>query len=129
MAARIAGVALPNEKQIWVALMSIYGIGKSLSYRILKEVSIESTRHTKDLSEAEVQTLRALIEKQYHVEGDLRREVLGHIKRLKDIGCYRGSRHAKKLPARGQRTKTNSRTVRGNIRHTMGSGRRKLEKT
>lgn len=127
--ARIAGVTLPNDKHIWVALTSIYGIGRSGSLRLLKQVGIESQRKTRDLDEAEIQKLRVTIEKQSRVEGDLRREVFANIKRLKDIGCYRGSRHAKRLPARGQRTKTNSRTVRGNIRRTMGSGRRKLEKT
>lgn len=127
--ARIAGVTLPNNQQIWVALTAIHGIGRSLAYRILAQAKIESARKTSELSEGDVQRLRELIEKQYRVEGDLRREVLSHIKRLKDIGCYRGSRHAKRLPARGQRTKTNSRTVRGNVRRTMGSGRRKLEKT
>ncbi|MDO8621716.1 MAG: 30S ribosomal protein S13 [bacterium] len=127
--ARIAGVTLPNDKHIWVALTSIYGIGRSGSLQLLKQVGIEPQRKTRELNDEEVQKLRMLIEKQSRVEGDLRREVFANIKRLKDIGCYRGSRHAKKLPARGQRTKTNSRTVRGNIRRTMGSGRRKLEKT
>ncbi|MBI4450149.1 30S ribosomal protein S13 [Candidatus Uhrbacteria bacterium] len=127
--ARIAGVTLPNDKHIWVALTSIYGIGRSGSLHLLKQVGIEPHRKTRELNDEEVQKLRMLIEKQSRVEGDLRREVFANIKRLKDIGCYRGSRHAKKLPARGQRTKTNSRTVRGNIRRTMGSGRRKLEKT
>ncbi len=127
--ARIAGVTLPNEKHIIVALTAIYGIGQSLASRILQVTQIAPQTKTKDLSEVDVQKLRALIEKQHRVEGDLRREVLGNIKRMKDIGCYRGSRHAKRLPARGQRTKTNSRTVRGNVRRTMGSGRRKLEKT
>jgi small subunit ribosomal protein S13 len=127
--ARIAGVTIPNEKQSWVALTAIYGIGRSLSYRILKSAEVDPVTKAKDLTEEQVRRLRDIIEKQYRVEGDLRREVMAHIKRLKDIGCYRGSRHAKKLPARGQRTKTNSRSVRGNVRRTMGSGRRKLEKT
>ena len=127
--ARIAGVTIPNEKQIWVALTAIYGIGRPLSYKILGITGIDARTITKDLWEEQVQKLRETIEKQFRVEGDLRREIMGNIKRLKDIGCYRGSRHAKKLPARGQRTKTNSRTVRGNVRKTMGSGRRKLEKT
>lgn len=127
--ARIAGVTLPNDKHIVVALTAIYGIGPSLASRILQTTQIAPQTATKDLNEVDVQKLRGLIEKQYRVEGDLRREVLGNIKRMKDIGCYRGSRHAKRLPARGQRTKTNSRTVRGNVRRTMGSGKRKLEKT
>lgn len=127
--ARIAGITLPNEKHIWVALTAIYGIGPSLARRILATAQIDARTKTGDLREEQAQQLREIIEKQYRVEGDLRREVLAHIKRLKDIGCYRGTRHAKRLPARGQRTKTNSRTVRGNVRRTMGSGRRKLEKT
>ncbi|MDO8598533.1 MAG: 30S ribosomal protein S13 [bacterium] len=127
--ARIAGVTLPNEKHIAIALTSIYGIGRSLALRILEQVKIAPNRKTNTLSDDEVQQLRAFIEKQHRVEGDLRRDVFANVKRMKDIGCYRGSRHAKKLPARGQRTKTNSRTVRGNVRRTMGSGRRKLEKT
>ncbi|MBI4433840.1 30S ribosomal protein S13 [Candidatus Uhrbacteria bacterium] len=127
--ARIAGVTLPNEKHIVVALTAIYGIGRTLAQRVLGQSQIAPNMKTKDLSEDEVQRLRTAIEKQLRVEGDLRRETLANIKRLKDIGCYRGSRHAKRLPARGQRTKTNSRTVRGNVRRTMGSGRRKLEKT
>lgn len=127
--ARIAGITLPNEKHVVVALTAIFGIGRSLAQRVLAQTKIAPTVKTKDLSEEEAQQLRVAIEKQLRVEGDLRRETLANIKRLKDIGCYRGSRHAKRLPARGQRTKTNSRTVRGNVRRTMGSGRRKLEKT
>ncbi|MEK7516368.1 MAG: 30S ribosomal protein S13 [Patescibacteria group bacterium] len=121
--ARIAGVTLPNKK-IYVALTYIYGIGDSLAAKILTETDIDSNTRANELSEAEVSLLKTLIEKNYRVEGDLRREVLSHIKRLKDIGCYRGYRHSRGLPARGQRTKTNSRTVRGNVRRTMGSGRR-----
>jgi small subunit ribosomal protein S13 len=127
--ARIAGVTLPNEKHIVVALTAVYGIGRNLALRTLTTAGIAPHVKTKDLSEGDVQKLRTIIEKQHRVEGDLRREILGNIKRLKDIGCYRGSRHAKRLPAHGQRTKTNSRTVRGNVRRTMGSGKRKLEKT
>lgn len=121
--ARIAGINLPN-KRIEVALTYIYGIGRPRSRRILESLKINRDTRTNDLAPGDVGKLRDLIEKQYKVEGDLRREVLAHIKRLKDIGSYRGSRHAKKLPARGQRTKTNSRTVRGNVRKTMGSGRK-----
>lgn len=127
--ARIAGINIANEKQVWVALTAIYGIGPNLSRRIVRTAQIAPNILTKDLTDDQIQQLREIIEKQYRVEGDLRRETLANIKRLKDIGCYRGSRHAKRLPARGQRTKTNSRTVRGNVRRTMGSGRRKLEKT
>ncbi len=124
MAIRIAGVNLPNEKRVEIALTYIYGIGKNLSQKILITAQIEPNIRVKDLSEDQANTLRTIVEKQYRVEGDLKREVIGNIKRLKEIKSYRGSRHAKNLPARGQRTKTNTRTVRGNVRKTMGSGRK-----
>lgn len=122
--ARIAGINLPPNKRIEIALTYLYGIGLSLAKKILKELKINPDARVKDLQEDEVNRLRETIEKRYRVEGDLRREVLANVKRLKEIGCYRGMRHAKGLPARGQRTKTNSRTVRGNVRRTMGSGRK-----
>jgi small subunit ribosomal protein S13 len=124
MAVRIAGVMLPHNKRIEIALTYLYGIGRPLANKILKLTNINPNTRTQNLTEEEVQKLREIIEKEYKVEGDLKREVLGNIKRLKEIGCYRGIRHAKGLPVRGQRTKTNSRTVRGNVRRTMGSGRR-----
>jgi small subunit ribosomal protein S13 len=127
--ARIAGLTLPPNKRTEVALTYLYGIGLTLSKKVLAETCVDGNKRIKDLSEEEVNKLRNLIEKTYKVEGELRRDVMGNIKRLKDIGCYRGSRHAKGLPVRGQRTKTNNRTVRGNVRRTMGSGRIKLEKT
>ena len=127
--ARIAGLTLPPNKKTEVALTYLYGIGLTLSKKVLAETGVDGNIRIKDLSEEDVNKLRNLIEKTYKVEGELRRDVMGNIKRLKDIGCYRGSRHAKGLPARGQRTKTNNRTVRGNVRRTMGSGRIKLEKT
>jgi small subunit ribosomal protein S13 len=123
MALRISGVTLPN-KRIEVALTYIYGIGRSLSRRILQELNINKDKLPDELSQEEINRLREIIEKQYKVEGELRREIAANIKRLKDIGCYRGIRHIKHLPVRGQRTRTNSRTVRGNVRRTMGSGRR-----
>lgn len=126
--ARIAGVTLPN-KRLEVALTAIYGIGRRTSVKILDQLGLNRDRRVADLSEPEVNKLREMIEKNFKVEGELRREVLGNIKRFRDIGCYRGSRHDKHLPARGQRTKTNSRTVRGNVRKTMGSGKRMLTKT
>ncbi len=130
MAARIAGVNLPAEKRIEIALTYIYGIGRTLSNKILAEAGIDPNIRTKDLQETQVNNLRNLIEKTHRVEGELRRDVLANIKRLKEINSYRGSRHAKHLPARGQRSKTNTRTVRGNVRRTMGSGRSKsAEKT
>lgn len=127
--ARIAGVTLPSKKRVETALTYIYGIGPSTAQKILKEANIEPSVRVKDLDDAQADKLRAIVEKDYKVEGDLRREVLGNIKRLKEVGAYRGERHKRSLPARGQRTKTNSRTVRGNVRRTMGSGKRKLEKT
>jgi len=127
--ARIAGVTLPTKKRIDIALTYIFGIGLATSKKILNETKIDPSTRVKDLTDAQADGLRAAVEKGHRVEGDLRREVLGHIKRLKEIGSYRGERHKRNLPVRGQRTKTNSRTVRGNTRRTMGSGKRKLEKT
>ena len=120
---RIAGINLPN-KRIEIALTYIFGIGRSLSNKILTMAKIEPNKRSSELTEAEVNKLREIIEKQYKVEGDLKREILSNIKRLKEISSYRGIRHIKHLPVRGQRTRTNTRTVRGNIRRTMGSGRR-----
>lgn len=131
MAVRIAGVNIPNDKRIQVALTYIYGIGDTKALKVLAEANVDKDKRVKDLTEAEANLLREIVEKKNLVEGDLRREVQANIKRLKEIGCYRGTRHAKHLPARGQRTKTNSRTVRGNKRVTMGSGKSKagLQKT
>lgn len=131
MAVRIAGVTIPNEKRIEIALTYVHGVGRSRSNKILAEAKVNPDIRVKDLKEAEVNTLREIVEKKYTVEGDLRREVQSNIKRLREIGCYRGLRHAKHLPVRGQRTKTNSRTVRGNKRVTKGSGKSKagLQKT
>jgi len=127
---RIAGVILPANKKINVALTYIFGIGLTLSKKILTELKIDLNTRTKDLSEQEANRMRETVEKKYRVEGDLRREILSNIKRLKEIGSYRGTRHHRGLPVRGQRTKTNSRTVRGNTRRTMGSGRKNsAEKT
>ncbi len=122
--ARIAGINLPSEKRVEVGLTYLFGIGLSLSKKILAETSIDPNLRVKNLTEEQINKLRQKIEREYKVEGDLRREVLANIKRLKDIGSYRGTRHAKGLPVRGQSTKRNSRTVRGNVRKTMGSGRK-----
>lgn len=123
--ARIAGVTLPNEKRIEIALTYIFGIGLTKSKEILETIDINSDTRVKDLSEEDVQKIREAIEKKgVKIEGDLKREILSNIKRLKDIGSYRGYRHQRGLPARGQRTKTNNRTVRGNVRKTAGSGRK-----
>ncbi len=125
MAIRIAGVSIPNDKRVDISLTYIYGIGNSRAQKILAEVNINPETKVKDLKEEETNRLREQIEKKNTVEGDLRREVASNIKRLKEIGCYRGLRHMRNLPVRGQRTKTNSRTVRGNKRMTASSGRAK----
>ena len=122
--ARIAGINLPPQKRVEIGLTYIFGIGNSLSSQILKTAQISPDVKVKDLSEQQVNALREIIEKSHKVEGELKREVLLNIKRLKEINSYRGSRHTKHLPLRGQRTKTNTRTVRGNVRRTMGSGRK-----
>jgi small subunit ribosomal protein S13 len=127
---RIAGVNIPDNKRIEIALTYIYGIGKSLSNQILTQAKIDPDARAAQLSSEEINRLRDIVEKKYRVEGELRREKMMNIKRLKDIGCYRGIRHIKGLPVRGQQTRTNTRTIRGNVRRTMGSGRRKAaEKT
>lgn len=124
---RISGITIPEGKQLEFALTAVYGIGRSRALSILKELKIESTKTVSDLSTDEENSIRDKVES-FTIEGELKREVSANIKRLKDIQSYRGSRHAKKLPARGQRTKTNARTLKG-VKKTMGSGRRKLEKT
>ena len=127
---RIAGVNIPDNKRIEIALTYIYGIGRFLSNQILSQAKIEPNVSAGKLSLEEVNRLRDIVEKKYKIEGELRRGKMMNIKRLKDIGCYRGGRHSKGLPARGQRTKTNTRTVRGNGRRTRGRGRKKAaEKT
>jgi small subunit ribosomal protein S13 len=126
---RVAGINIPTDKRIEIALTYIHGIGRSLSNKILKQAQIKPDMKVKDLSENEARRLRELIEKNYKVEGELRSEVSMNIKRLKEINCYRGERHKKNLPVKGQRTKTNARTKRGK-KVTIGSGRKKgLEKT
>lgn len=125
---RIAGVTLPDNKQLAYALPLIYGIGPTRARDILKKVGIPATKKGSDLTPDEEQQIRALAES-YTIEGELRREIGQNIKRLKDIRSIRGDRHSRGLPVRGQRTKTNSRTRRGNVRRTMTSGRRTLEKT
>lgn len=124
MAVRIAGVTLPPNKRIEIALTYIFGLGKSRANKILSEAKVSPDKRTNQLNDEEINLLRNLIEKKYKVEGELKREIILNIKRLKEIGSYRGSRHVKNLPVHGQRTKTNSRTVRGNVRRTMGSGRK-----
>lgn len=125
---RIAGVTIPDNKQLSYALPLIFGIGRTRAKDILKKANIPFTKKGSELSSEEEQTVRSLAEA-YTIEGELRREIGQNVKRLKDIKSVRGDRHARRLPVKGQRTKTNSRTVRGNVRKTMGSGRRTLEKT
>lgn len=125
---RIAGVTIPDDKQLAYALPLIYGIGPTRAKDILTKANIPFNKKGSELTSEEEQTVRSLAES-YLIEGELRREEAQNIKRLKDIKAERGVRHAYRLPVRGQRTKTNSRTVRGNTRKTMGSGRRVLEKT
>jgi len=121
---RIAGVNIPEKKQIEIALTYVYGIGRPLARKILNTTKINNSLRAKDLTTDQINKLKEIIEKNHKVEGELKREIITAIKRLKDIGSWRGSRHIKGLPARGQRTRTNTRTVRGNIRKTVGSGRK-----
>ena len=125
---RIAGINLPENKRMEIALTAVYGIGRPMAKKILLATNIDFGIKASDLTSEMEAKIRTFIE-DLKIEGDLSREVDQNIKRLKDIKCYRGTRHLKHLPVRGQRTKTNSRTVRGNVRRTMGSGRRKAEKT
>jgi len=122
--ARIAGVDLPREKRIEIGLTYIFGIGRSRSNEILKKTGINPDTRVKDLTEDEISKLRQIIDSEYQVEGDLRREIALNIKRLKEIGSYRGIRHRKGLPVRGQRTKTNARTRKG-PRKTVGRKKKK----
>lgn len=124
---RVAGVNIPDNKKIQFALAYIYGVGPMLAVRILEATKIDPDKRAKDLVPEEVNRIQSFIEKSYQVEGELRQATRQNISRLKDIKTYRGVRHLKKLPVHGQRTKTNSRTVRGNVRKTAGSGKRKVE--
>jgi small subunit ribosomal protein S13 len=123
--ARIAGIDLPKDKPIWVALQSIYGIGTTSSQRILAAIGIDPGLRVKELSEEQVGQVRDVIDKQYKVEGDLRREVQSNIRRLIEISCYRGTRHRIRLPVHGQRTRTNARTKRGPRKTVAGRGQRR----
>ena len=125
---RIAGITIPDTKRVEMGLTVIFGIGRARAHKILDEAGVDYSKKSKDLTTDEENAIRKAVEK-YNIEGNLKREVSANIKRLKDIGSYRGSRHAKRLPVKGQRTKTNSRTVRGNVRKTMGSGRVVATKT
>ena len=121
---RVAGVNIPNDKKIDVSLTYIYGIGRSLANKILEKAEVDSEIKANEATKEDLGKIRKIIEKDYKVEGELKRERRENIDRLKRIDCYRGRRHKKGLPVRGQRTRTNSRTVRGNVRRTAGSGRK-----
>ena len=121
---RILGVNIPEEKRIEYALTYIKGIGVFSSRKILGAANIDLDKRAKDITLEEISRIQKIIEKEHKVEGELKRIVMMNVKRLKEIGCYRGTRHSKNLPTRGQRTKTNNRTVRGNVRKTAGSGRK-----
>ena len=124
---RIAGITIPDNKRLKVGLTVLYGIGLPLARNILKEAKVSGDKKPGEITADEEAKIRKIVEAR-KIEGDLKREVAGNIKRLKDIKSFRGSRHMKKPPSRGQRTKTNSRTLRGNTRKTMGTGRKKEEK-
>ena len=123
--ARIAGIDLPRNKRVLIGLTYIYGIGRATSGEILEKANVNPNTRIKDLTESEVAALREVIDREYQVEGDLRREVQQNIRRLIDIGCYRGLRHRRNLPVRGQRTRTNGRTKRGPKKTVPGRGRRR----
>lgn len=125
---RILGITVPNEKRLEIGLTCLYGIGISSARKILDKVNIDRGKKAEALTLDEENSIRSIIEK-ILIEGNLKREIAANIKRLKDIKSYRGIRHIKRLPVRGQRTKTNSRTIRGNVRRTMASGKRKESKT
>lgn len=124
---RISGVNIPDNKRIEIALTYIYGIGQAASRKILSEARIDGNKRAQNLSSEEIGKIQSYLEKHYRVEGELRQLIRKNIQRLKDLQAYRGIRHLRRLPVRGQRTKTNSRTVRGNVRKTAGSGKRKAE--
>ena len=126
--ARIAGVDLPRDKRVEVSLTYIYGIGPTTSQRILATAGVDPNVRVRDLAESEVARLREIIDRNYRVEGDLRREVAMNIKRLQEIGCYRGIRHRKNLPVHGQRTRTNARQKRGSRKTVAGKRRSRAKK-
>jgi small subunit ribosomal protein S13 len=124
---RISGITIPDNKRIEIALRYIYGVGPARALEIVNALGIQIGKKAKDLDSVEVNKIKEYMEKKWKVEGELRSVIKQNIALLRDMGSYRGSRHARRLPVRGQRTKTNSRTVRGNTRKTAGSGKRKVE--
>ncbi|MBI2594897.1 MAG: 30S ribosomal protein S13 [Candidatus Colwellbacteria bacterium] len=126
---RLVGVNIPDNKRVEVALTYIYGVGPARARELTHRANVHNTKRAKDLTPEELAKIKTLIEDSFKIEGELRQTLRQNVNRLKNIKSYRGSRHAKRLPARGQRTKTNSRTIRGNVRVTAGSGKKKLTKT
>ncbi|OGZ00190.1 MAG: 30S ribosomal protein S13 [Candidatus Liptonbacteria bacterium RIFCSPLOWO2_01_FULL_45_15] len=124
---RLLGINIPDNKRVEISLTYIYGIGPTRSRKILASSKISPDKRAKDLTPEEVNTVKNFIEKNYQTEGELRQVIRKNIQHMKDLQTYRGTRHARRLPVRGQRTKTNSRTVRGNVRKTVGSGKRKVD--
>lgn len=122
--ARIAGVQIPDNKTLLFGLPFIYGVGPALAKKIVREAKLSPSKKIGELTPSELNTLKEIMEKGHKLEGDLRREISMNIKRLKDIGAWRGMRHSRRLPTRGQQTRTNTRTVRGNVRKTVGSGKK-----
>ena len=121
---RVVGINIPDNKRIEVALTYVFGIGPTLSNQILNATKIDYNKRAKDLTQDEISKIKEFIERNFKIEGELKREITQNIRRKKDIGCYQGIRHMRGLPVRGQQTKTNNRTRRGNVRKTMGSGRK-----
>lgn len=121
---RVSGVNIPKQKQVGIALTYVFGIGRTTASHILAQAKVDETIRVNDLTRDQEDAIRAIIETEYTTEGDLRRQVSANIKRLKDMKSYRGTRHARRLPVRGQRTKTNSRTTRGNVRNLAASGKK-----
>jgi len=124
---RFLGVNIPDNKRVEISLSYIYGIGPASARQIVKDAKVDPQKRIKNLNAEEINKLKEFIEKKHKIEGELRQVIKQNINRLKEIACYRGNRHLRHLPVRGQRTKTNSRTVRGNIRRTVGSGKRKVD--
>ena len=124
---RISGVRVPDNKKVEIGLTSVFGVGRSSSRKILEEAQIDQSKRVKDLTSEELEKIRKILDESYKIEGRLRQEIIANIKRLKLINSWRGLRHRKNLPVRGQKTRVNSRTVRGNVRHTDGTGHAKAE--
>lgn len=124
---RLFGINIPDEKRVEISLTYVYGIGPTTAKRVIADTGVDGNKRTRDLNSDEVNKLRTWIEKNATIEGELRQVIRRNVQRLKELQVYRGLRHMKRLPVRGQRTKTNSRTVRGNVRKTAGSGKRKVD--